>query len=167
MNDIEICSLLTFPSRYKNQIKNLSVLELCDIMRYCEKRFKNNKNNWSVKLAEEFCKKNDSYVLTLHGNLSDFYIVYAKRKRKNQSFKRFLEALWRNTCSKGLLKPISRKLKLSEDADIKSFLEGFKLLKNKYLEGTDEMVIKMIYDNVETGRKISTLRNYYSSRDNS
>lgn len=157
-NDIKNL-LLEKISRYKSNIfDKLSVEDLCDIMDFCEKKFKTDKNNWSVKLFEKFCYENDNFVLGPHLILRDFHSKYTKRKKPNKTFYDFLERLRHYSYVKGIMKPIDNQMKLRDKKKLKEFIKHMILIKTKFLTGSNEMMYELISKKINTGRTISQLK---------
>ncbi len=165
MTEEEINAILYSNAEKRGCFKKLSINELIEIMDFCKKKFKNDKNNWSIIKAEKYCKDDNNHTLSLCLNLQYFYTQYGKRKRKVIGFEKFIKALWVNTNSKGIMKPIKKKPTIANTKDLKKFLEDMKVIKSKYLICNNNMLIEIISKNIETGYTLATLRGLYYKKN--
>ena len=145
----------------KNYIfKNHSVNDLICMMEYLELNLKTKKGNWSVRRLKKF--NNNCFISDM--NIKRFYLQYAIRKKRNKVFENFTNKLGRFIDDKKIF-PISlrdpKPLKIIDKENVKLFLEELKLLKAKYLSGSNENLLDLISTNIETGLQKTTLRNYF------
>lgn len=140
--------------------KNHSVKDLICMMEYLELNLKTKKGNWSVRRLKEF--NNNCFISDM--NIKRFYLQYAIRKKRNKVFENFTNKLFSFLDDKKTF-PISLRepqpLKIIDKENVKLFLEEFKLLKAKYLSGSNENLLDLISTNIETGLQKTTLRNYF------
>jgi hypothetical protein len=160
-----IAVLTTYPYRSKlSPFEKMQVIELCEIMDFCKSVFKNNKGNWSVLKAVEFCKGNDIEVFSLYMNLLSFYKQYSERKKVFKGFRTFVIHIRRRVNTKGLFKESKDMPTLLDNSKLKPFLQEMKGIKYKYLNSTDDLFIKIISNSIDTGLTYSTLKKYYYNK---
>ena len=156
MEKEKINAIFKHKSKRDYKFKSDSVKDLTDIMSFFETTVKTKKGNWSLKLLKEFnnkCFISDTNILL-------FYDEYSKRKKQNKGFEKFIKKISRSM-HKPLYSPKEKTLKIRDKSKLKLFLEDFKLLKAKYLIGTNKDLLYLINKNIDTGLKEATLRNYY------
>lgn len=147
-----------------NSFKNLSVLELIEIMSFLEKTLKTEKGNWSTQRAIEYANtasptKDNTHTFYLH--LVHFCNEYSRRKKQKVLFIRFIQRFKKKLLIDSKRNKNKKKIELIEKQELANFLKDMQRIKIKYLKITDAEWINFIHKRFETQYKVSYIKNLY------